>query len=58
MTKTSKIILSITSIILGWFLCGFGFTTSIEHPLNTVCFLSGVGLFLVGSVFLIKGLTK
>jgi len=58
MTKNSKVILSITSIIIGWLLCGFGFTTTIGHPLSTICFLTGIGLSLGGLIFLIVTLNR
>jgi hypothetical protein len=49
MSKTSKVVLL---IIIGWLLCGFGFTTTMGHPLSTICFLSGLGFFLGGLIFL------
>jgi len=58
MTKNSKVILSITSIIIGWLLCGFGFTTTIGRPLSTICFLTGIGLSLGGLLFLIVTLNR
>lgn len=58
MTKTSKIVISITSIIFGWLLSGFGFTTTSGHPLSTICFLFGIGLFLGGLIFLIANLIR
>jgi len=58
MTKNSKVILSISSVIVGWLLCGFGFTTTIGHPLSTICFLTGIGLSLGGLVFLIVNLKR
>ncbi|HLO52858.1 MAG TPA: hypothetical protein VK169_01145 [Saprospiraceae bacterium] len=58
MNKTSKIVISITSIIFGWLLGGFGFTTTFGHPLSTICFLSGIGLFLGGLIFLIAILIR
>jgi hypothetical protein len=53
MKKTQKIILSIVLIILGWLLTGWGFTTTIGHPISTICLLAGLGLFFVGLIYLI-----
>jgi len=58
MTKNSKVILSITSIIVGWLMCGFGFTTTIGHPLSTICLLTGIGLSISGIIFLNKILNR
>lgn len=58
MTKTSKVVFSITSVIIGWLLGGFGYTTTIGHPFSTICFLSGIGLSLGGIIFLIGNLNK
>ena len=58
MKKTVKVILSIVLIILGWLLVGWGFTTTIGHPVNTICFLAGLGLFFVGLIYLIVSINK
>jgi len=58
MSKKSKVIFSITSIIVGWLLGGFGYTTTIGHPLSTICFLAGIGLSLGGLIFLIVNLNR
>jgi len=58
MTKNSKVMLSITSIIVGWLLCGFGYTTTIGHPFSTICFLTGIGLSIGGLIFLIVNLNR
>jgi hypothetical protein len=58
MTKNSKVIVSSTSIIVGWLLCGFGYTTTIGHPFSTICFLTGIGLSIGGLIFLIVNLNR
>lgn len=58
MTKKNKIIFSIVAIVLGWSLNAFAWTTTIGHPISTICLLLGVGLFFSGIVFLILAMTK
>jgi len=50
MTKSIRIILSVLIIIVGWVLAGIGFTTTMGHPVNTILFLAGIGLFIGGIV--------
>jgi len=54
MNKSLKIILSICLIALGLFLDAFGFTTSLGHPLNTICLISGIIIMIVGVAFLAR----
>ena len=53
MKKYLKATISVVAIILGWFLTGFGFTTTMGNPISTICFLMGLGLFFVGIIFLV-----
>lgn len=53
MNKNSKIVLYILSILLGYLLMGVGYTIKIGHPINTICMLLGMILFLLGIVFLL-----
>lgn len=58
MTKKYKIILSIGAIIIGWFLNAFAWTTTIGHPISTICLMLGIGLFFSGLVLLLFSLFK
>ena len=52
MTKKVKIFLSISTIILGFLLNAFAWTTELGHPTSTICLLLGLGLFFTGIIFL------
>jgi len=45
-----KKIISATSIIIGFFLDGFAFTTTLGNPISTICLLLGLALMLFGFV--------
>ena len=53
MTRIHKILLSILAIVLGWFLLGFGYGTTLGHPISTVSFLIGFALCPSGFIALI-----
>ncbi len=53
MSKNNKILLTIGSIIFGWVMAGFGFTTKLGHPISSICFISGFILLIFGIVFMI-----
>ncbi|PHR46506.1 MAG: hypothetical protein COA32_10200 [Fluviicola sp.] len=53
MKRGVKIVLSILTIILGWILNAFAWTTKLGHPVSTICLSLGIGLFIAGIVFLI-----
>ena len=52
MNKNNKIVLYILSILLGYLLMVEGYTMKIGHPINTICMLVGMILFLSGIIFL------
>lgn len=58
MSKTYKIVLTVLSMLISWFLCGFGFTTKLGHPISSICFLTGIGLFFLGLVQFVRCLKK
>lgn len=45
----------VASIIVGWLGLGFGFTTTLGHPISTILFLGGLALFIAGIVLFIVG---
>jgi len=51
--KRSDVLLPIFMVIIGWFLGGFGFTTKLGHPINTICFCLGLGLSFFGFILFI-----
>jgi hypothetical protein len=56
LSRKNKIILSIGTIILGWFLDAYAFSTKIGNPINTIFLLIGLILFFIGIILLIKTL--
>jgi len=59
LTKRNKIIIGVSSIIVGWFLDGLAYSTPLGYPwINTIALLLGVGLFIGGIVFLIVAPSK
>ncbi len=50
----TKLTLFLITIIFGWILSGFGFTTKLGHPTSTICFLSGLLMILFGVIYFIK----
>jgi len=58
MTRTLKILLSISIIIIGWILNAFAWTTTVGHPISTVALFLGIGLFVGGIVSLIVTIKK
>jgi hypothetical protein len=57
-TKKSNILISIFMTILGFALDGFAWSTTIVHPLSTICLLLGLGLFFGGILLLLLTLTS
>jgi len=56
--RKTKIVTSVGAIILGWLINAFAWTTTIGHPVSTICLLLGLALFFAGLIFLILTLTK
>lgn len=56
LTRNQKILSSIGAIISGWLLDAFALTTTLGHPISTICLLLGLGLFFVGLKVLIRTL--
>lgn len=54
MKYKTTLTLSLITIIFGWILSGFGFTTKLGHPISTICFLTGLLMILFGVIFFIK----
>jgi len=54
MKNNIKLLLSLLTIIIGWLMGGFGFTTKLGHPISTICFFLGLALILTGIIFFIK----
>ncbi|WP_310558846.1 hypothetical protein [Flavobacterium sp.] len=54
MNNKTKLLLSLLTLIFGWLLMGIGYTIKLGHPINTICFLLGFVLIIVGVVFFIK----
>ena len=50
MTKRNKIYLSVGTIIFGWLLNAFAWTTKLGHPTSTFSLLVGLGLFISGLI--------
>ncbi len=48
-----KVVLCFLAIGGGIFLCAFGFTTPMGHPVSTICGLLGLMLGVGGGLFLI-----
>lgn len=56
MRKDRKYILAGgVAILSGWLGLGFGYTTTLGHPISTILFLGGLALFIVGIVLFIIG---
>jgi hypothetical protein len=56
MTKGIRILISISMIILGWTLNAIAWTTMDGPTISSMCLLLGLGLFIGGTVYLIKNL--
>lgn len=54
MKRSTKLLLILLIIVFGWLIAGFGFTTKLEHPVNTICFIFGFVQIIIGIVFFIK----
>jgi hypothetical protein len=50
MTRPIRIGLSLLTVIMGWLMIGIGYTTTVGHPISTILFLVGIGLFIGGIV--------
>jgi hypothetical protein len=50
MTRPIKIGISLLIVVVGWLMIGFGYTTTVGHPISTILFLSGIGLFIGGII--------
>jgi hypothetical protein len=53
MSPNKKLLLTLLTFIVGWFLMGIGYTIKLGHPINTICFLFGLTLIIVGIIFFI-----
>jgi len=56
-SKKNRIILSIMLVAIGILLDGFAFTTTIGHPISTICLLISLGLIFGGFILFIVGMT-
>jgi cytochrome c biogenesis protein CcdA len=45
-------ILGITLMIGGWLCAGIGFTTTMPHPINTIMFVGGLIMVVIGVIML------
>ncbi|WP_281335922.1 hypothetical protein [Flavobacterium eburneipallidum] len=54
MNKNHRLLSAIGVTIIGWFLMSIGYTIKIGHPINTICFLLGFVLIILGIIFFIK----
>jgi NhaP-type Na+/H+ or K+/H+ antiporter len=54
MKNKTKLLLSLLTLIIGWLSIGISYTIKLGHPINTICFLLGFALIIVGVVFFIK----
>jgi len=58
MIKKNKILISALALILGWLLSACAWTIKLVQPMNTICFIIGLGLFFIGLISLIGSLTQ
>jgi hypothetical protein len=54
--RKTKILLSLGTIILGWFMNAVAWTTKMRHPLSTISLILGLILMFTGAIFLIANL--
>lgn len=54
MKTNSKLVLALLTVIFGWLMAGFGFTTKLGHPVSTICFYLGLALIPIGIILFIK----
>jgi hypothetical protein len=52
--RKNNLLLAVFMIFFGWFLAGFGFTTTLGHPISTIFFCVGLGLFFLGFLLLFR----
>jgi uncharacterized membrane protein HdeD (DUF308 family) len=58
LTRSSRILLSIVSIIAGWLINAAGWITDLDPLVSALSLLIGIGLLIGGIVFLIISLTQ
>jgi hypothetical protein len=58
MTKNEHVIISVGAVIGGWVLCGFALTTTLGHPVSTICIIFGLGFSVGGFISLILALKR
>jgi lipid-A-disaccharide synthase-like uncharacterized protein len=54
LSKKNKSILYFLIIVLGGLLAGIGYAIKVEHPVNTICFISGITLFIAGTLLFLE----
>ncbi|HRG19029.1 MAG TPA: hypothetical protein PLP39_08050 [Flavobacterium lutivivi] len=52
--RAIKVLSAISTVFIGIFMVGFGFTTEFGHPVSTICFLLGLGLVFIGFIYFVK----
>lgn len=56
MRKDRKLLASGSiAIVTGILSAGFGFTTTLGHPISTICFIGGLALIIIGIILFILG---
>ncbi|WP_256012242.1 hypothetical protein [Desertivirga xinjiangensis] len=55
MIRASKLLISVATMILGYFSLGWGFAEA-PYPMNNILFLGGFALFIIGGVYLLKAM--
>jgi hypothetical protein len=58
MTKKENISISAGALIGGWLLCGYSFTTTLAHPVSTICVIAGLLFSVIGFISLILALKR
>jgi predicted RND superfamily exporter protein len=53
MKRNTRLLLSLITIVIGWLLGGFGFTTKLGHPISTISFFLGIILIIIGIIYFI-----
>ena len=57
MPKNTKIVLSISAMIGGFFLDGLAWSTELGHPYSTISLLLGLSLMIAGFVYFVLAVT-
>ena len=46
-SRAIKVLSAISAVLIGMLMCGFGFTSEMEHPISSIGLLFGLGLVFV-----------